>query len=99
MDHALSSAEVPPRATLERSIAESGQPWDAILSERGSRQTDQGTTIAAALKDLPTFADLTDRMRSVGEKLGSYTGNKLKSLIYAQFKREVADQPLGRRIR
>ncbi len=55
-----------------------------------------GKAAARKLVSNEAFRDLIAHMRNVNEALGRKNGNELKTMIYALFGEEVADQPLGR---
>lgn len=61
--------------------------------------TEQGGEIAAQLADREEFALLREHMRKVRTVLGVRSGDNLKKLIYALFRQEVAERPLGEVIR
>jgi hypothetical protein len=61
--------------------------------------TEAGNGIAARLERDGNFAALCVQMRAVKKTLGSYTGSRLKRLIYEVFEHEVASRSLGQEIK
>jgi hypothetical protein len=57
--------------------------------------TRAGKKAAATLEASGAFQGLTSHMRKVAAEFSSFTGNELKSLIYATFGEDVSDKPLG----
>lgn len=57
--------------------------------------TPEGKEKARRLRELPSFQQLTDRMKEIKTQFGSRTGSSLKDMIYRTFDTEIGKRRMG----
>lgn len=67
---------------------------DKLGSQYVFSLTSLGEDISKILESKAEFKDTVDKMKTVGSVLRSFSGNKLKTLVYDVFRDEVAEKQL-----